>query len=714
MAQKTAFSWVPFYKKLADALLKFKNNRSQLIADLFAAFQERGLNIPKWSEDAHPRDVDPFTVMGCFNRQKPGENRVAYAQAVSSVLGVAWSEAPDFDGVPIVNAQKSAFYGWEAQRDKDSCDISNLWHLFETALRLADAPSDEHETAFAEWFDKVEQQPYVRWNLTMGLFWIRPDTFVNLDTLNRSFLTQYGQFTDVIGDPDKVPDGRTYWAFCCACRLWVQSATAPVRSIPAISHEAYLRWMNKEKNLSPDTEETTRYWVLACKDSDGVEYWDDCFQHGKAILGYGLIGDIRDFADKNAVREALNTIYEENFNAQAHWPGWLWKFAHEIKPGDMIYAKSGTRTVRGIGKVTEGYRYTRTPLVAGFNHELCVEWQNTNAYTAPSEIFARMQALQEIKGDKFKEVSVTYPALQPEHQEPHLPSLPAAEPYTKADFLNEVFVDETLYDRMTASLEYKSNIILQGAPGVGKTFLAQRLAYACMGCKDTTRVQLVQFHHSYSYEEFMEGYRPNATGGFTLQRGTFYDFCQKAKKDTANTYFYIIDEINRGNLNKIFGETFLLLEKDKRGLEAQLLYSKEMFCVPPNVFIIGMMNTADRSIALMDHALRRRFAFIDIPPAFSHPSFRRHIQAAPAAALPALLTVINSLNAEIACDISLGKGYRIGHSYFCPASIAELTDARLRDITEFELIPLLEEYWCEEAQKVSEWAEKLRAAVTLS
>ena len=189
------------------------------------------------------------------------------------------------------------------------------------------------------------------------------------------------------------------------------------------------------------------------------------------------------------------------------------------------------------------------------------------------------------------------------------------EPYFKEDFLEEVFMSEDDYDTLTDLVENKYNVILQGAPGVGKTFVATRLAYSMMGEKDNSRIAKVQFHQSYSYEDFIQGYRPSGEG---LERvnGIFYEFCKEAEKDNERLYFFIIDEINRGNLSKIFGELMMLIEKDKRGENIQLLYSKDKFTVPSNIRIIGTMNTADRSLAMIDYALRRRFAFYDFKAGF--------------------------------------------------------------------------------------------------
>ena len=222
---------------------------------------------------------------------------------------------------------------------------------------------------------------------------------------------------------------------------------------------------------------------------------------------------------------------------------------------------------------------------------------------------------------------------------------------------------------------------------------------------------MVQFHQSYTYEDFIERFRPSETGtGFELRKGSFYKFCRKAADDEEHPYFFIIDEINRGNLSKIFGELFLLLESDKRGTELPLLYSDERFTVPPNVYLIGMMNTADRSLALLDYALRRRFAFFQMRPAFSSDGFRKYQQSLGSKRFDRLVDCVIALNQEIAEDDSLGEGFCIGHSYFCGCRSGE--EARLFDVVEFELLPLLREYWFDQPEKIDEWSRRLRSAIS--
>lgn len=282
--------------------------------------------------------------------------------------------------------------------------------------------------------------------------------------------------------------------------------------------------------------------------------------------------------------------------------------------------------------------------------------------------------------------------------------------YTKKDFIEEVFMTDENYDQLSAILHRKKNIILQGAPGVGKTFAAKRLAYSIMGAKDDSRVAMVQFHQSYTYEDFIMGFRPTCSG-FELRKGIFYNFCKKAEVDIDHAYFFIIDEINRGNLSKIFGELFMLIESDKRGTPVQLLYTDEVFTVPENVYIIGMMNTADRSLAMLDYALRRRFAFFEIEPGFEISGFINYRQSLDNKKFDILIERVENLNRAIAADESLGKGFCIGHSFFCNLTQEKIDDQTLFGIVEYELIPLLQEYWFDEPEKVEKWSHELRGAI---
>lgn len=276
--------------------------------------------------------------------------------------------------------------------------------------------------------------------------------------------------------------------------------------------------------------------------------------------------------------------------------------------------------------------------------------------------------------------------------------------YEKAHFLKEVYMTEEKYDSLVSVLKKKKNVILQGAPGVGKTFTAKRLAYSIMGEIDEERVEFIQFHQNYSYEDFMMGYKP-FEDGFRLKYGIFYKFCQKASAHPDKDYFFIIDEINRGNMSKIFGELLMLIEADYRDTEITLAYNDSKFSVPNRLHIIGMMNTADRSLAMIDYALRRRFSFIDIEPGFSSEGFLNYKKRLNYAHFDKLIQCIMELNDAISGDPSLGRGFYIGHSYFC--GMDQCSTEELKDIIEFDILPMLSEYWFDDESKLETWKNKL-------
>lgn len=286
--------------------------------------------------------------------------------------------------------------------------------------------------------------------------------------------------------------------------------------------------------------------------------------------------------------------------------------------------------------------------------------------------------------------------------------------YRMENALAELFMSREALEHILEQLKRKKNIILQGAPGVGKTFIAKRLAWLQLGLKDESAVEMVQFHQSYTYEDFVQGLRPTQDGHFAVKAGCFYRLCKKALADPQRDFFLVIDEINRGNLSKILGELMMLIETDKRGERLTLAYSEEPFTVPPNLYLIGTMNTADRSLSLVDYALRRRFAFLALDPGFETDAFSAHLgrHGITASQIHHIRNQMAALNHEIAKDeTNLGAGYRIGHSFFTP--VEPITDfARwFRSIVHYEIMPLLEEYWIDEPKMVQQFRITLTESI---
>lgn len=704
------FQWTEFYMELASALLPYKNNRSELIAKLKTIFADAGMNFPfKERGKEVYEDICPFTVFGSFNKGITNANRIALLEQFAKQFSIKAAVPTEFDGIPVVMNLSAWFFAYKENRGEH--DIDNLWDLLEKAIAYSDEASTDNKNAFIAAYDTVIKQKMIKWNITMGLYWARPYTFINLDSTNRAFITDVDNmphyFTTIFSDINKgLPNGRNYLFMCEQAKNALNQKEYEYHSFPELS---YYAWKSNQSGKTEETTPTTvdsniketNYWIYS--PGDNASMWDEFYKSGIMGIGWDDVTDLKGFSSKEEIKEYMKKVYDPSYSYKnnAHC---LWQFANVIKVGDVIFVKKGMHKIIGKGIVTSDYIYDTSR--STYKHIRKVDWQNKGEWEHPGQ--AVMKTLTNISAypdyvqkllalfaeDTSEEVS--------EQKEIKYPL------YSKDDFLNEVYMDEDTYNTLTELLEAKYNVILQGAPGVGKTFAAKRLAYSIMGQKDTSRVAMVQFHQSYSYEDFIQGYRPSKDG-FELENGTFYKFCKEAEEDNERPYFFIIDEINRGNLSKILGELMMLIEKDKRGEKIKLLYSNEWFTVPQNVRIIGMMNTADRSLALMDYALRRRFAFFDFAPAFSSEGFKNYLAEKNSPKLEKLIAAVESLNSTISTDESLGDGFRIGHSYFCTDD--EVTDEWLKSVVEYEVIPLIKEYWFDEPTKVRDWSATLRSAI---
>ena len=393
------------------------------------------------------------------------------------------------------------------------------------------------------------------------------------------------------------------------------------------------------------------------------------------------------------------TLYNENGNKRRIFQNFL-----DAKAGDMVigYESNPVKQIVAIGRISAEQDGEK------------LFFKKVEGLTSPIDYatlrgcpeLERMEFFQNPQGSLFKLTKGEYDfILDLIREENPVSSKASFEAYTKSDFLDEVYMTEKRYESLVAVLRNKKNIILQGAPGVGKTFAARRLAWSMMGEKDDDRIEFVQFHQNYSYEDFMMGYKP-VGDGFELKYGIFYRFCQKAANQPDKEFFFIIDEINRGNMSKIFGELLILIEKDYRGTKATLAYNGLSFSVPKNLYIIGMMNTADRSLAMIDYALRRRFSFFEVEPGFDSEGFIQYQNGLNNEMLNELINKVKDLNREITLDKSLGKGFCIGHSYFCGRDVC--TEEWLHSIVEYDILPMLREYWFDDTSKLQRWENILQ------
>lgn len=716
MKETNQYDWVDFYKEFALKLLNYKSRRDELVKKVKDIYFITGMKMPTLERDNNLIDIDPFTIFGLFNKKLKDEKRIKILKALAELFDVKAAVPTSFDSLPVLNPQNATFYYFIDKRGES--DIDDLWELFESAITYAQESSTDNREKVARYFDLViNKKGNGNSKITMALFWISPNSFLNLDSRNQWYIYESGKVpANVVNDLPKIEakiSADNYFKIVESMRIYLRSPNCDLKDFKDLSLHAwkYSEQVNQEekkaaKNISnvlADNVDTIHYWIYSPgKDSS---MWDEFYNAGIMAIGWGEIGDLRNFDSKDAMKVKMKETYDANlsYKNSAHA---TWQFVNEMKVGDVIFVKKGMYQLVGRGIVTSDYEFDgkRSDKYKNIRH---VSWTHKGEWSHPGQ--AVLKTLTDITPytDYVEKLNVLFDDESEDDIEEFEKSYPL---YTKEDFLSEVFMPEEEYEKLAGILRVKKNIILQGAPGVGKTFAAKRLAFSIMGVKDIERVMMVQFHQSYSYEDFIMGFRPS-NNGFELKRGAFYNFCKKAEIDEDNDYFFIIDEINRGNLSKIFGELFMLVENDKRGVSMQLLYSDEKFSVPNNIYIIGMMNTADRSLAMLDYALRRRFAFFEIKPGFTTDGFRKYKMSLENKKFDKLIACVESLNNVISNDELLGDGFCIGHSYFCNLSPDTIDDQMLSGIVEYELIPLLKEYWFDEPTKVKDLSSKLRSAI---
>lgn len=321
----------------------------------------------------------------------------------------------------------------------------------------------------------------------------------------------------------------------------------------------------------------------------------------------------------------------------------------------------------------------------------------------------------------FKDTGTSpHPYVNPDDEEisPAVPDeIRPIEPYSIDDIMGDgCFIAREKLEKILERLRTKKNLILQGPPGTGKTWLAKRLAFALIGQRDDSKVRAVQFHPNLSYEDFIRGWRPVGDGKLNLVDGPFMEMIAAASKEPTSRYVIVIEEINRGNPAHIFGEMLTLLEVDKRtpNEALELSYKRldgERVFIPDNLYVIGTMNIADRSLALVDLALRRRFAFIDLQPTLGKP-WLDWVQSQCGIDSEILVEIekrLIALNSEISADPCLGPQFRVGHSYVTPPFGIPISDAHewFRQVVDTEIGPLLDEYWFDAREKSQKARERL-------
>ena len=688
------YTWVPFYMEFAKKLLKFRDNRKPLVDWIYSNIDASLIKHFKDAPDGrHVPDTDPFTVMAIINRGITWNKKIALCEQFSKFLTISTPVPQDFSGVPEMNNQKSNFMAFEDRRKEG--DIERLWDVFEAAVEDMNIKSK---------YDALSNQFLIKFNLSIGLFWIRPDKFLSLDGNSQKLLEKNG----ITYDKTKFLPYDEYERVMKELKKKMQSEDWGFTNFVEFSYAAYNQKKQKSKNITKsltnitkndnNVNDTIEVNVVSKPKSTGKQYW-------------WLTGSPKYWSpskDWELGEDIDYTLYNDKGNKRR-----IFKHFMEAKPGDsvIVYESTPVLQIVAIGRVvseTDGevlYIRKREELLSPVPYS---EIFNNPMLKKSEPVMNRCQgSLFQLTQEEYDEI---VRLIRKENPEPIIEEEEQTEEYTTytdEDFLKEVYMDRYQLQTLKSLLNRKKNIILQGAPGVGKTFVAKRLAFAIIGEKDESRVKVIQFHQSYSYEDFVMGYKPNGDGGFSIVNGVFYDICQQARLHHDKLYFLIIDEINRGNMSKIFGELLQLIESDYRDTPIQLAYNKQRFSVPSNLYIIGMMNTADRSLAMIDYALRRRFSFYEMKPAFGNVSFKDYIAKKGDSQLNNLVKTIVELNKVIANDDSLGTGFCIGHSYLC--NLERNND--IESIVEYDIIPMLREYWFDNDDRFNSEVQKLRNAL---
>lgn len=703
------FTWIPIYQELAHKLAGWENRQPELISFLEELRTQGYVITPLHDKDGDGarfllKEIDPFTFFGVFNRRIGYDQRTLILSQMKQFFELQSELPEDFNGVPVLNNMKSWFFPNQIARGIS--DVGRLWRVFKLALE--DNPLENEE--FLKAFDDALAVKQTNVNLTMGLFWIRPQTFLNLDQTNRAYLG--------IRLPD---DGLTAKFYVDA----MASIMVDGKPFAEVSLTAWGAENERTRRVSESKEAGYRAW-------GGINYW----------LA-GAHWDDRDPADQT-----------QRFLEEGIWEnGYHNRYINEVmsmRVNDKIAIKAASTqrnglpfdarnktvsrmTIKAIGTIVSNRNDGRTVEVEWDTRFEGKTWyfytnRNTIWHLRTDDNYRLREYAQKLRDFVWDGREQDYEWFRKRflslRETDHILSeyIEASKPpYSIEDLVaSGVFLSEDELEHILEKLQFKKTMILQGPPGVGKTFIARKLAYALMKEVDNERLETVQFHQSYSYDDFVRGYRPvsGKAGSFTLQNGVFYDFCQKAIKDPDREYVFIIDEINRGNLSQIFGELLMLIEADKRGPEfaLPLTYRNEdepQFFVPPNLYLIGLMNLADRSLAMVDYALRRRFVFVTLKPQFESELFRQWLSAR--SMNPDLVQLVmerlTELNAEIKADPFLGENYQIGHSFFLPRgdNFAGLNMDWYQGIVRTEIIPLLKEYWFDHPRKAEEAEKKLLA-----
>ena len=629
------FRWIPFYEEIADNLSVYHDKKKRLKLISFVNKLATEFNL-SYLLNKELKDICPFTILGTFNRNIKESTRKKIAKKWATFLDVKESIPNSFEGIPLLNNQLSCFFSNSENQQKE---INDLWDFYVVALNFSNA-NESYQEQFKQQFDNVIAQPCCSWQLTNGLFWIRPNAYAVLDKISKIYLSDDLGFIKNKNLSKSYFKGEDYLNLLNDLSVRFKEDYFPAHSFP----ELYLTALRKYESYVTNDEEllSNNQWKVV-------------------VLQF-----IKELCQKNGTntftRQDLLNNYIEQFE--------------EKFPNNKSIGESLSNTLQRLREKNN------------------LSFLEKGKYQLLNNDF---EEDEDIDNENIIEQSIV------------------KEIYNLEDLIKEgCFVEEEQLSKIISSLNRRKSIILQGPPGTGKTWLAKRLANIIVGYKNSNNIKAIQFHPNMSYEDFIRGYRPSGDGRLALIDGPFLEMINKARNDSQSNYVMVIEEINRGNPAQILGEMLTLLEVDKRTpTEAlELTYRREHengIFIPNNLYVIGTMNLADRSLAMVDFALRRRFAFFYLAPNFDEKWLNYMIDKTKLSrkSLEKIRHVMNNLNQYIAKEEMLGNAFTIGHSYLTCDSVIPDAMSWYKDIIDSEIKPLLEEYWFDDSNKLDTALKKL-------